>query len=48
MKKLVILKNVPTFVGTDMKEYGPFSEGDEVELPEKVAKLFVTRKLAKE
>jgi DNA replication initiation complex subunit (GINS family) len=48
MKKLVILKNVPTFVGTDMKEYGPFSEGDELELPEKVAKLFVTRKLAKE
>ena len=48
MTKLKILKDVPTFVGTDMKEYGPFSEGDEVELPEKVAKLFVVRKLAKE
>lgn len=48
LKKLTILKDVPTFVGTDMKEYGPFSEGDEVELPEKVAKLFIIRKLAKE
>ncbi len=45
--KLEILKDVPTFVGTDMKEYGPFSKGDEVELPDKVAKLFISRKLAK-
>jgi DNA replication initiation complex subunit (GINS family) len=48
MTKLTILKDVPTFVGTDMKEYGPFSDGDEVELPEKVAKLFIMRKLARE
>jgi len=48
MKKLTILKDVPTFVGTDMKEYGPFSDGDTVELPEKVAKLFIMRKLARE
>ena len=45
--KLKIMKDVPAFVGTDMKEYGPFAEGDEVELPGKVAKLFVSRKLAK-
>jgi DNA replication initiation complex subunit (GINS family) len=43
-----ILKDVPTFVGTDMKEYGPFSKGDKVELPKKVSKLFITRKIAKE
>ncbi len=43
-----ILKDVPTFVGTDMKEYGPFSEGQSVELPTKVARLFVTRKIAEE
>jgi DNA replication factor GINS len=44
--KLKILKDIPTFVGTDMKEYGPFKEGDIVELPSKVSKLFLTRKIA--
>ena len=43
-----ILKDVPTFVGTDMKEYGPFSEGQQVELPSKVARLFIARKIAEE
>ena len=43
-----ILKDVPTFVGTDMKEYGPFKEGQVVELPAKVSKLFISRKIAKE
>ena len=43
-----ILSSVPTFVGADMKEYGPFSTGQKVSLPKKVAKLFITRKLAKE
>lgn len=47
LSKVEILKDVPTFVGTDMKEYGPFSKGDVVSLPEKVSKLFVTRKIAK-
>jgi len=45
---LKMLKDVPTFVGTDMKEYGPFTEGQVVDLPPKVAKLFLTRKLAEE
>jgi len=44
--KLKILKDVPSFVGTDMKEYGPFSEGQNVELPTKIASLLVSRKLA--
>jgi DNA replication initiation complex subunit (GINS family) len=43
-----ILKDVPTFVGTDMKEYGPFKKGETVEVPAKVSKLFVTRKIAEE
>jgi len=46
--KVKILKDVPTFVGTDMKEYGPFKEGQTVELPSKVSKLFITRKIAEE
>ena len=48
MSQVQILKDVPTFVGTDMKEYGPFKEGQKVELPAKVSKLFITRKIAKE
>jgi DNA replication initiation complex subunit (GINS family) len=43
-----ILKDVPTFVGTDMKEYGPFSEGQKVELPTKIARMFISRKIAEE
>ncbi len=43
---LRILKDVPSFVGADMKEYGPFSKDDSVELPEKVAKLLLSRKIA--
>jgi DNA replication initiation complex subunit (GINS family) len=46
--KVKVLKEIPTFVGTDMKEYGPFKEGSIVELPSKVAKLFLTRKMAQE
>jgi DNA replication initiation complex subunit (GINS family) len=43
-----ILKDIPTFVGTDMKEYGPFKKGDVVEVPAKVSKLFIARKIAQE
>jgi hypothetical protein len=28
-----------------MKEYGPFKKGEEVSLPYKIAKLFVSRKI---
>ncbi len=43
-----ILKEVPTFVGTDMQEYGPFSEGQKVDVPQKISKLLVLRKIAEE
>jgi DNA replication initiation complex subunit (GINS family) len=46
--RVSIIKDVPTFVGTDMKEYGPFTSGQVVELPAKVARLFITRKIAEE
>ncbi|MCR4369115.1 MAG: hypothetical protein NUV67_04380 [archaeon] len=41
-----ILSDVPGFVGTDMKEYGPFEKGSVVRLPLKIAKLLSERKLA--
>ncbi|VVB74723.1 Uncharacterised protein [uncultured archaeon] len=46
--RVSIIKDVPTFVGTDMKEYGPFQSGQVVELPAKIAKLFISRKIAEE
>ena len=43
--KIKVKNDVPSFVGTDMKEYGPFKKGQVVSLPYKVAKLFIDRKL---
>lgn len=41
-----IVSDIPEFVGTDMKEYGPFKKGSVVMLPGKIAKLLSSRKLA--
>ncbi len=40
-----IISDIPSFVGTDLKEYGPYKPGDVVSLPEKIAQLFLSRKL---
>ncbi len=40
-----ILSEIPSFVGTDLKEYGPYKAGQVVELPSKIAQLFISRKL---
>jgi len=45
---LNVLKEVPAFVGPDMKEYGPFSVGETISLPAKVAGLLSARKLVEE
>ncbi|MDP2666940.1 MAG: hypothetical protein Q8P05_05580 [Candidatus Diapherotrites archaeon] len=44
-RRITILAEVPSFVGTDMKEYGPYKQGESVELPQKIADLFVSRQL---
>ena len=46
LDKVEILESVPSFVGADMKEYGPFEKEEIVELPEKIALLLLSRKLA--
>ena len=43
--RVKLLKDVPAFIGTDMKEYGPFSARQEIDLPFSIAKLFFERKL---
>lgn len=40
-----ILSDIPSFVGTDLKEYGPYKQGQTIELPFKIAQLFISRKL---
>jgi len=35
-------------VGSDMKEYGPFSKGQKVTLPDKVSQLLKSRKLVQD
>lgn len=46
--KVKVLKEVPSFVGGDMKEYGPFSAGQKVSLPNKIATLLKSRKLVED
>jgi DNA replication initiation complex subunit (GINS family) len=43
---LRVVQEVPAFMGADMKEYGPFSRDKVVSVPEKIASLLVSRKLA--
>ena len=44
--RVKILRTVPAFMGSDMKEYGPFSESQASSLPYKVAKLLNAKNLA--
>ena len=43
-----ILSDIPEFVGTDMKEYGPYKKGASARLPVKIAKLLLSQKLVEE
>ncbi len=47
-KRVKILTEVPRFVGSDMKNYGPLKEGDDIVLPEDIAEILVSRKAAEE
>ena len=42
-----ILSDIPAFIGSDMKEYGPYSKGDVIELPLHIGKLLGSRNLCK-
>ena len=43
-----IISDVPEFMGTDLESYGPFDEGEEVEIPEDNAEILVNRGNAEE
>lgn len=44
--KVKILSDVPSFIGVDMKEYGPFKAEEEAVLPQKIALLLVEKNFA--
>jgi len=45
--KVEILQEIPEFVGTDLKNYGPLKKGDVVSLPDKIAALLIEKRAAK-
>ena len=47
-KKLKMLTDMPQFVGGDMKTYGPLKQGDELMVPEEIAKILLSRNAAEE
>jgi len=41
-----IIEDVPAFVGANMKEFGPYKKDQLIELPQDVAEILISRKLA--
>jgi len=48
IKKLKFIHAVPTFVGDDLKEYGPFEEEDVAEIPLRAANIIIEKGRAEE
>ncbi len=44
--RVKILQELPEMLGSDFKTYGPFTEGEVVEIPEKNAEIFIEKKKA--
>lgn len=45
--EVIITTNLPKFMGLDQKIYGPFTSGDKVKLPKKIAELLLNKSRAK-
>lgn len=46
--KVRFLRSLPSIIGSDMVHYGPFKEGDEVELPKDNAEILIDQEIAEE
>ncbi len=46
--EIEIIKDVPEFVGPDMKEYGEYKKGEKINVDSKIASLLIERKLGKQ
>jgi len=47
-RTVVFKEGIPQFIGSDMKEYGPFKAGEEAVIPEENAKLLIEKGIAEE
>ena len=45
-RAIQFIDNIPEFIGTDLKTYGPFKKEDKESIPEEIANLLVNRKKA--
>jgi DNA replication initiation complex subunit (GINS family) len=45
-KYLTFIKEVPSFVGTDLEKYGPFEKEDKAQIPIEIANLLINSKKA--
>jgi DNA replication initiation complex subunit (GINS family) len=43
--KVKVLQDIPSFIGTDMKEYGPFEKGEVCEVPKNVYDILYSKKI---
>ena len=46
LKEVKLIKDVPAFVGPDMKRYGPYKPGDIAKVSNTIAELLTHQKLA--
>lgn len=46
--KLLILRQMPSIIGSDLVHYGPFKENDIVEIPEDTARILIEKGIAEE
>ena len=46
LQKLKFTQDIPEFVGSDLKKYGPFKAGEEVKIPAENAELMVKSEIA--
>jgi len=46
--KIRIIRPIPAIMGVDSKQYGPFEEGQEVEIPRETADILLGKEIAEE
>ena len=47
LQKIIFIQDIPEFMGSDLKKYGPFKIGEEGEIPSENAELMVKSEIAK-
>ncbi len=44
--RIKIISELPKFIGSDLKDYGPYRTGDSTELPQQLAQILISRGVA--